>query len=196
MADLPIPAPQVFDDGDYNQGSPTYDSQEQEFLKVQIDVTNLLEDFEHRVLRGEYKSTDIKTAQTSWKPMVANGALMNELGVRELMSRLVGKVSVIARLTYKEDEEIYKDMFYFDMSISELVAKRAENWDLDVEVAKSIKDACIDLVWDVVASSRNGFTAINLKSQYQKSDITRTDATSGGSQNKTFLGVPIPGTRK
>lgn len=190
------PQQQTYDaDADsYVPDSGTYGEGDKEYLKEQIDVNEQLEDFEHRVLRGEYKYVDADTGQGSWKKMAPDDdPLINERGIRELMARIIGRVTKIAKLTFKTDEEIYKDMFYFDMSITELIAKRSGVWQLDIETAKSIKDSAVELVWDTVACSRDGFTAINLRSQYSKQDITRTEGESG--KQKSFLGIPIGGKR-
>lgn len=177
----------------YND-STTYERPDKEYLREQIDVSEQLEDFEHRVLRGEYWIINKDTGEGSWDKLVPDAdPIINERGVRELMARIIGRVTKAAKLSYKTEEEIYKDMFYFDMSITELIAKRSGLWQLDIETAKAIKDSAVELVWDIVASSRDGFTAINLRSQYSKQDISRTE--TEGAKQKTFLGIPIGGKR-
>lgn len=180
------------DMGDIGGGdSGTYGEEQQELLRLQIDVSDVLNDFEHRVLRGEQQVINMKTSEKSWEIISPESQkVLNELGVRELMARIIGNVSKAAKLTYKTDEEIYKDMFYFDMSITELIAKRAGKWEMDIETCKSIKDSCVELVWNVVSSSRNGFTAINMRSQYSRSDVTRMDSQQKG-EGKSFLGIPL-----
>jgi len=180
------PNPTTSSEGGYS----TYGEDEPEFIKLQIDVTDLLDDFEHRVLRGEYRNIDPNTAKKSWIPM-SEITIINETGVRELMSRIMGKVTKAAKLTFKTDEEIYKDMFYFHLSLVELAAKRADIWGADIEVVKALVDAAIELVWDVSASSRNGFTAINLRSQYSRSDISRVDSAGKSGETRSFLGIPL-----
>jgi len=175
--------------GNYSSGY--YPEKEEEVIKIQLDVDKELKKFEYEVLRG--KMQVIKNDEKVWED-IAPGEKppVNELGVRELLSRLKGRVTTIAKLSYKTDEEIYKDMFYFDMSISELIGKRCGNWEMNPEMAKSIKDAIIELVWDVLASSRDGFTAINLRSQYSKQDVSRTDSTDrSGGTSRSFLGIPM-----
>ena len=105
------------------------------------------------------------------------------------MGRLLGYGTPQTILGYFEDEEIYKNMFYFDMSLSEQFAKRCDLWNLDVEVAKALKDACVEFVQTILFRARSGFTAINLKTVYSKQDVTRHDQQQ--SQNKSFLGIPI-----
>jgi len=177
--------------GDY-EDSGTYGEPQQELLRLQIDVEDVLEDFEHRVLRGEKMTINEETSRKEWKIIAPESPrVLNELGVREIMARLIGSVSKVAKLTYKTDEEIYKDMFYVDMSLSELIAKRANKWDMDIETAKSIKDSCVELIWNVISSSRNGFTSINLRASYSRSDVIRTDATT--KEGRSFLGIPLGG---
>ena len=180
------------DENSFGGENSTYDTQEQELLKLQLDVKDLLDDFEHRVLRGEYKAWNAKTCREEWTKYDKTATpMINEIGIRELLSRIIGRVSKAAKLTYKTDEEIYKDMFYFDMSITELIAKRSDAWEMGEEMAKAIKDAAVELVWDIVASSRNGFTAINIRSQYSRSDVTRMDGSQ--KEGKSFLGFPLGG---
>lgn len=179
-----------FDLGGDNSG--TYEVEGKEMMRLQFEVDDILDDFEHRVLRGEKKVVDIKSGQVNWVPMTDN-KLINEEGVRQLMSRLVGKVTRAAKLSWKSEEEIYKDMFYFHLSIVELVSKKCDEWEMDIEFAKSTVDAMIDLVWDITASSRNGFTAVNLKSQYSRSDISRVDSQGKGEGGRSFLGIKLGG---
>jgi hypothetical protein len=178
---------QNFDDGlsDYPQNA-TYEEKEKEFLKEILDVSRTLLIFEQRVLRGKYRVVNEETGKNEWVELVPDHKLMNELGVREIMAVLSAKITTEAKMTYKEEEEIYTEMFFADMSLSELFAKRCSNWEMDIEVMKSIKDACISLMWDSVTSARNGFTAINLRSQYMKQDVSRSD-TSTNQKSGGFL---------
>ena len=54
-------------------------------------------------------------------------------------------------------------------------------------MVKPIIDSCLDMVEDIVFSSRNGFTAINIKSSYQRSEVEKF----GGETNqpKSVLGI-------
>lgn len=179
---------QSYDDGSTGEGAQTYNTEAPDFLRELVSVDDVLENFEHRVLRGEIRQINYNTGRPFWNP-IPGTKLMNEIGVREIMSRVIGKVTKIARLTYKEDEEVYKDLFYFHMSIAEMFAKRLDHWEMSEEVAKSLMDACLELVWDIACSSRSGFFAINLRTQYSRSDISRSDT---GSQQQSvkrgFLG--------
>lgn len=169
----------------------TYGEADPELIRLQIDVDRELKKFEYEVLRGMIEMKDTRTGEIKYVP-IAPGQKppLNELGVRELLARIKGRVTTIAKLSYKKEDEIYKDMFYFDMSLTELIAKRSDIWELDMEIAKSIKDASIELVWDTLCSSREGFTAINLRSQYSRQDVSRSDITDKGGQ-RSFLGIPL-----
>jgi len=168
-----------------------YDQNNQEFIRVQIEVDDLLDDFEHRVLRGQYSQVNEDSGKKEWiNYSLESKPLINEQGIREILGRLIGMVNRAAKLTYKEDREIYLDMFYFDVSLSELIGKRSFNWEINIETAKALKDAAVELVWNIITSSRTGFTAINLKSQYSKTDISRVD-NSQIKPTKTFLGFPL-----
>jgi hypothetical protein len=174
-----------------NMQGNNYDQNNEEFIRIQIEVDDLLDDFEHRVLRGQYSQINDSSGKKEWISYSKdNKALINEQGIREILGRLIGMVNRAAKLTYKEDREIYLDMFYFDVSLSELIGKRSFNWEINIETAKALKDAAVELVWNIVTSSRTGFTAINLKSQYSKTDISRVDNTQN-KPTKTFLGFPL-----
>lgn len=164
-------------------------SDEKELLKLILDVDDVLENFEHRVLRGEIRKINNKTYVEYWEKPIDCKPPVNEIGVREIMARLIGRVTKAAKLTYKEDEECYKDMFHLDMSLSELFAKRCDTWEMNLETMKSIKDSCLEVIEDIVFSSRSGFTAINLKSQYSRSDVSRSEG--GTQQQRSFLGIPL-----
>lgn len=184
-----------FEEGKYNGGGATYAEDEKEFIKELIDVKPLLDDFEHRVLRGEFLCVDATQGTKQYKKYDAKAKLIiNEMGIREIMGRLLKFANQITRMSYYEDEEIYKNMFYFDMSLTELIAKRAGLWELDIETAKAIKDAAIEIVQSVLFCARNRFTAINIRTTYSKQDVTRTD-TSENKKGGSFLGIPL-GSKK
>ena len=180
---------------DFEDEGGTYGDPEKELLLQMIDTDALLLNFERRVLRGLHETTDFRTGERQWVAVSPNSPpVLNELGVRELLSRLIGIVSTSSKLTYRTEEEMYKDAFYADMSFSELIAKRANKWEMDIETAKAIKDACMELIWSILSSSRLGFTAINIRSTYSRSDVVRSDSQSkeGG---KSFLGLPMGGRK-
>ena len=171
--------------------SATYEEDAREFIRDLIDVKPLLDDFEHRVLRGEFLCIDAENGTKQYRKYDNDAKkIINEIGIREIMGRLLGFANQITRMSYYEDEEIYKNMFYFDMSLTELIAKRAGIWELDIETAKAIKDAAIEIVQSVLFCARNGFTAINVRTTYSKQDVTRTDA-SENKKGGSFLGIPL-----
>lgn len=168
----------------------SYDNEEKELLKLILDVDDILENFEHRVLRGEVKKVSKKTGEEYWENPSYIKPPVNEIGVREIMARLIGRITKAAKLTYHTDEECYKNLFYTDMSLSELFAKRCDAWEMNLETMKAIKDSCLELIEDIVFSSRDGFTAINIKSTYSRSDVSRSEG-SQQSSRRTFLGIPL-----
>lgn len=174
------------DEGGNFTNSGTYEEREKEFLKEVLDVNRTLLIFEQRVLRGRYRIVNEQNGKVEWKELVPEKKIMNEQGVREIMAILAGKVTPEAKMTWKDDEEIYVEMWHTDNMLSELFAKRCSNWEMDIEVIKAIKEACVSLIWDTITSSRNGFTAINMRSQYMKQDVTRSD-TSQQTKNGGFL---------
>ena len=172
----------------------SYGEEEQDQLRFQLDVKPILLDFERRVLRGQYESVDAATGDKRWVLFDSNSKpIINEIGIREVLGRLFGYCNIATKLSYYSETEIYKNLFYFDMSLTELIAKRADYWELDIETAKLIKDSCIELVQSILFSARNGFTAINLRTTYSRSEVMRAD--SGQQNGKSFMGIPLGGNR-
>lgn len=168
-----------------------YNSPDDNILRLQIDVEDALIKFEYEILRGQYLRFDENTYKKEWVE-IAPGIKppVNDIGVREIMGRIRGRAHVVARLTYKEESECYTDLFQFHMSIAEMFARRSDAWEMDEEVAKPILDAALELVEDIVFSARNGFTAINLRTQYSE---TRMGREGQANMQKTFMGIPLGG---
>lgn len=168
-----------------------YNSPDDNILRLQIDVEDALIKFEYEVLRGQYLRFDETTYKKEWVEISPGSKPpVNDVGVREIMGRIRGRAHVVARLTYKEESECYTDLFQFHMSLAEMFARRSDAWDMDEEVAKPILDAALELVEDIVFSARNGFTAINLRTQYSETRLGREGAAA---MQKTFMGIPIGG---
>ena len=89
-------------------------------------------------------------------------------------------------MSYISEEDFYKEMFYFDMSVSEMFGKRCDVWELDMEMQKTIKDAMINLARTVLSTSKEGFTAINFKTTYAKHDIQRSEGTQQSEGKSIF----------
>ena len=115
--------------------------------------------------------------------------ICNELGIAEILGMLRAKVTVIGRLTKKTDEEIMKDMLQFHRMANETFSLRADDWDLDEELLKMLLDSCISLVEDVVFSSRGGFTAMNIKSQYSRHETGTIQ--NEDKEAKTIMGIKV-----
>jgi len=191
----PEPPEMNYDDGyDDNMGdTASYGEEEQDQLRFQLDVKPILLDFERRVLRGQYESIDRRTGERTWVRFDPNAKpIINEIGIREVLGRLFGYCNVSTKLSWYSESEIYKNLFYFDMSLTELCAKRADYWEMDIETCKMIKDSAIELVQSILFSARNGFTAVNLRTQYTRSDVSRSEPNQAG---KTFMGIPLSSGR-
>jgi len=64
-----------------------------------------------------------------------------------------------------------------------------DKWEISLSDVEAIKESALRLVWDVAASSRDGFTAVNLRSQYQRSEVSHVD--NKPKSRGSFLGVPL-----
>ncbi len=169
----------------YQNNYPGYSDSEEpsdSFLKAMIEVEETLQKFEMETLRRKRLQVDLKTKTKKWVPM-ATGVkpVCNELGISEILGMLRGRATVIGRLTKKTDVQIMSDMFQFDNALIELFQLRADDWELDEELAKPLKEECLGLIQDIIFSSVNGFTAVNLKSQYQRNESVTSQSEKGGS---------------
>jgi hypothetical protein len=169
---------------------PQQNQQSDTFLNLMIEVENTLDRFKMETLRREMLVVDVNTRKKSWKT-ISEGItpVCNDLGIAEIMGMVRGRVTIFGRLTKKTDEECFKDMFQFHRTLIETFSLRADDWELDEELIKPITESCLSLVEDVVFSSRGGFTAINIKSSYQRNESTNTTKT--GEDGKTIMGVKI-----
>jgi len=173
-------------EGGYYSGS---DSPSDVFLTLMIEVKQELERFKMETLRREMLVVDITNRKKEWKP-ISKGIkpVCNDLGIAEIMAMVSSRVTTFGRLTKKTDEEIMKDMFQFHRTLIETFSLRADDWDLDEELIKPIQEACISLVEDIIFSSRGGFTAMNLRSQYSRHENSNTTSQE---QGKTILGMKV-----
>jgi hypothetical protein len=171
--------------------SGLYPEQEKEILRLIIEAPRqALEDYEHRVLRGEYLS--VTTEGRTWARMDKTGkAIINEIGIREILGRLIGIVNPLTIISCYSEEKIAQTLMYFDMSLAEFMGKRSDIWEMDEEAAKMIKDAAVELAQSVLYCAEDGFTAQNIRTQYQKQDINRNEGAQSGGGSRTFLGIPI-----
>jgi hypothetical protein len=167
-----------------NPSSPIDDS----FMKLLIEVENDLNKFEMETLRRKRLHIDLKNKTKKWVPM-AEGVepVCNELGISEILGMLRSRVTVIGRLTKKTEEQIASDMFQFHRAMIELFQLRADDWDLDEEMAKPLLESCIGLVEDIMYSCLNGFTAINVKSQYTRHE----NSNANQEPSKSVLGLRL-----
>lgn len=172
---------------EYQQEQPENNT---EYISEQIDVDKELQRFTMEVLRGKVKIVNQKTNKEEWVDIYPGKKMMNELGVRGFLSLLKGVVTKLSKLSNKTDEEIMKDMFYFDMRLTTTMYAHGDEWEIDLADFESLKEACVRLAWDVSASSRDGFTAKNLRSQYSRVDSTRSE-NSIPQKKKSLFGVNL-----
>jgi len=160
------------------------------FLNLMIEVTETLDNFKMETLRREMLVVNVATRSKTWQP-IAKGItpVCNDLGIAEIMGMVRGRVTTFGRLTKKTDEEIMKDMFQFHRTIIETFSLRADDWDLDEELIKPIQESCLALVQDVIFSSRGGFTAMNVRSQYSRHENANT--TNSGNDGKKIMGIKV-----
>ena len=183
------PSQQESQEENYDGGG-TYSEGDPEFIRLQIDVEKDLDRFTQEVLRGMVEITDVDKGVKSWVLIAPEQKPpMNELGVRGMLVLMKSAVTKISKLSCKTDDEIKQDMFYFHMTLVSHMYQNFGKWDMNFSDVEALKEAALRLVWDVSASSRDGFTAINLRSQYSRSDVSRTDDSS--KSGKSFLGIPI-----
>ena len=178
------------DEQEVYDGAQTYEQQDPEFIRLQIDVERDLDRFTQEVLRGLVEVTDEKTGERKWVPVAPGQAPpMNELGVRGILVLMKGAVTKISKLSCKTDEEIKKDMFYFHMTLVNSLYLNSDKWNIGLSDVEALKESAIRLVWDVAASSRDGFTAINLRSQYSMSEVSHQD--NKPKSRGSFMGIPL-----
>jgi len=67
-------------------------------------------------------------------------------------------------------------MFQFHMTLIELFTTRSDEWEMDEAIVKPVLEACLNFAEDIVFSARKGFTAINIRSTYNRSEVERTDS--------------------
>lgn len=175
---------------EYNQINqvPQYIS-ETESITDLIDVEKELKKFTMEVLRGKVEVIN-EQGEKEWVDRVPGKKIMNERGVRGFLTLLGGTVTKISKLSNKTEDEIKTDMFYFDMRLTTAMYENVDEWEIELSEVEVLKEACVRLAWDVIASSREGFTAINLKSQYTRNESTRLDSPNQPQPKKIFGIIP------
>jgi len=159
------------------------------FLKAMIEVEETLQKFKMETLRREILVIDTEKRTKKWAPISPGiKPICNDLGIAEIMGMVRGRVTILGRLTKKRDDEIMKDMFQFHRTLIETFSLRADDWELDEELIKPIQEACLSLVEDVIFSSRDGFTAMNIKSQYSRHETANM---SDEQQQRKIMGMRV-----
>jgi hypothetical protein len=168
---------------DYSQ-QPQNNSGE-EYISELINVDKELQRFTMEVLRGKVEIINDK-GEKEWVNRFEGKKIMNKKGVRGFLSLLRGVVTKLSKLSNKTEEEIKTDMFYFDMRLTSAMYENGDDWGLDLADYELLKESCVRLAWDVAASSRDGFTAINLRSQYTRNESSRNEINNNQPQRKLF----------
>ena len=161
---------------------------DESFLKLMIEVEQDLTKFEMETLRRKRLNVDLKTKVKKWVA-IAEGVepVCNELGISEILGLLRSRATVIGRLTKKTEEQIASDMYQFHRALIEMFQLRADDWELEEEMAKPLLEACVGIIEDIMLSSLGGFTAINIKSQYTRHE----NANASQEPSKSILGIKI-----
>jgi len=174
-------------DYSYQQQPEVSDS----FLKAMIEVEETMQKFEYETLRRKRLKIDYKNKKKEWVPMGENILpMMNELGISEILGFMRGSATVIARLTKKTDEEVMRDMFQFHEALKDMIALRADDWELEEELTKSLTECCVRIVEDITLSARGGFTSINLRTQVSRHEQANVNPEEN-SGVKTILGLKM-----
>lgn len=174
---------------DYNQpiSNGMQGSPEDGFLRLLIEVENDLNKFEMETLRRKRLQVDLVNKKKTWVPMAPGvKPVCNEMGISEIIGQLRSRATTIGRLTKKTKEQIATDMFQFHNALIDLFSARADDWDLDEDLAKPLLESCISLVEDIVYSSLEGFSAINAKSTYSRHE---TISSGENMQKPNILGL-------
>lgn len=172
-----------------NYNYPQENGMSDTFLALTIGVKEELKDFKIETLRREKLVVDVKSKKKRYVP-IADGVkpVCNDLGIAEIMGMVRSRVTTFGRLTKKTEDQIMRDMFQFHNTLIETFTKRADDWEMEEEMIKTVLEECLSLVQDIVFASKDGFTAMNMRSQYQRSE-TANITQEGGS--KKILGMNV-----
>jgi len=77
-------------------------------------------------------------------------------------------------------------MFYLQCVLVDHFYLNCNSWGLNDSDAPALKEAIIRLAWDIASSSINGFTAVNIRSQYSMNEVTNEQRMSKN-QNKKVV---------
>lgn len=157
----------------------------------QIDVHPELERFVKESLMG---LTKIKknNGEIDWVPFIPGfKPPVNLVGVRGILMLLNGIITTANKLAYKTEDQVKVDMFYLHNVLVEHFYLHSSDWDLEDDDAPALKEAILRLAWDIASASILGFTAVNIRSQYQMSEVTNENRSS--EHKKKSLFAPLGG---
>lgn len=151
----------------------------------QIDVHPELERFVKESLMG--LTAVNKNGQMEWTELIPGfRPPVNLLGVRGILMLLNGVITTANKMAYKTENQVLTDMFYLHCVLMDHFYQNGGDWDLDDSDAPALKEAILRLAWDIASSSIKGFTAINIKSQYNMNEVS-TEQRFSGKNNKKIL---------
>ncbi len=145
--------------------------QDDTVIARQINVQPELDRFVHESLLG---MTLVRTAdgQAKWERLDEDFVPpVNQKGVRGILLLLNGVITTANKLAYKDESQVMKDMFYFHCVLMDHFYLNGSEWGLDDGDVTALKEAVVRLAWDIASASINGFTAMNIRSQYTMSEM-------------------------
>jgi hypothetical protein len=152
----------------------------------QIDVHPELERFVKESLMG-LTLIQTKTGEMKWVPIDDDfRPPVNKRGVHGILMLLNGVITTVNKLAYKSENQVLNDMFYLQCVLVDHFYLNCDEWGLNDDDAPALKEAIIRLAWDIASASINGFTAVNIRSQYSMNEVTNEQRMSKNN-NKKFL---------
>lgn len=149
----------------------------------QIDVHPELERFVKESLMG--LTPILKNGEVSWEPLIEGfRPPVNLIGVRGILMLLNGIITTANKMAYKTEDQVLTDMFYLHCVLVDHFYLNCNDWDLQDDDAPALKESILRLAWDIASSSIDGFTAKNIRSQYNMNEVTSEQRFAGRKNNK------------
>lgn len=136
---------QVEDESEHiNEGgwTPVREMQTDELTRHMLSSDDVIEQLEHQ-LRGE----DFDYEKNMWLKAVGKPVL-NERGVRIIISRVRWYVNRVPFLSNLEDPQIYEMMYNFSNNLTELIFNNGDEWELNW--AYAMQNNLVDEICDLV----------------------------------------------
>jgi hypothetical protein len=133
--------------------TPEKTMEQDEFMRWQFTPDDILEFIEHE-LRGE----DFDYQNNVWKR--TGEPIMNEKGIRFLISMLRKRLNKIIFLSNLTDDHIYDIMLTLSNDLTQVIFTNGEQWELDF--GRSFQDTLVNDICDLVF--------IGLRKAYEQGD--------------------------